>query len=139
MACAFSGSESNFLISSSFGEVNGWCAATYLFASSSYSSNGQSVTHKKFSFVSSIKPSSFASLIRSAPRLCATTLGLSATNITKSPGSAPVNSVNVATLASSKNRAIGPLNPSSTTLTQANPLAPYILTNSVNPSISLRV
>ena len=67
---------------------------------------GQSVTHKKFNFVSSIKPNSLANLTRNAPKLCATTFGLSATNITKSPASAPVNVSNVSTFSVSKKRPV---------------------------------
>ncbi|SCT78331.1 Uncharacterised protein [Staphylococcus aureus] len=63
-------------------------------------------------------------MTRNAPKLCATTFGLSATNITKSPASAPVNVSNVSTFSVSKKRPIGPVKPSSTTLTHANPLAP---------------
>jgi len=46
--------------------------------------------------------------------------------------------INTFASSSPKNFAIGPFKPSSSTLSQAKPFAPYTFTNSVNASMSLR-
>jgi len=73
--------------------------------------------------LSSIKPNSFPNLLRIAPNVAETIAKESAPNIRISPTSALAAAM-IASVASVKNLAIGPFNPSSSTLTHANPLAP---------------
>ena len=89
-------------------------------------------------------PKSSATLIRSAPIASFTTLALSAPKKMISPVSAPSFSSSASTTASGINLRIGDCKPSnpaarSLTLTQANPLAPYIDTYLVYSSIDLRL
>ena len=56
-------------MSSKFGWVKGWCFATYLFSSLSYSNKGNSTTHKRLGSFVFISFNFLASSHLSAPRL----------------------------------------------------------------------
>src|SRR5699024_8497991 len=137
-AFTFSGVVSSNSISSSFGEVNGWCAATKRSSSSSYSNNGQSVIHTKLYLSSSINSNSLPSLFLKLPKLAFTTDVLSAPKNTRSFSFAPRISFSSFCLSSLKNFAIGPVNTPSLYFNHARPLAPYNFTYSSSASMSLR-
>ena len=69
--------------------MNGWCAATHVSFSSSYSKKGISVIHTKLNLPSGITPRRFPQISLSAPKVGRTTLFLSAQIRTRSPFSAP--------------------------------------------------
>ena len=68
-ARALPGSFSKKGTSSDFGAVNGWWTATNRFSSSLYSSNGKSVTQRKFHFPSGTKFNRCAISSRRVPRM----------------------------------------------------------------------
>ncbi len=92
--------------SSSIGAVNGWCTATYLFSSSSHSSIGNSVTHKKAKSFCFVNSNRFESSTLNAPKESNTTLSLSAQIKIKSPAFPSIVSTISCNFSGEKNFAI---------------------------------
>ncbi len=110
--------------------------ATYLPSSSSYSSKGKSVTHKRFCLSSPFNPSFSAILTLIPPRHACATFSLSAINIIRSPAFVSKTLENSFWMPSLISFNIGDSSPASVTLIQAIPFAPRDMASLVRSSIS---